>query len=105
MGDSLRDKANSIASAIKVAMNPNSILLFGSAARGTDTSESDLDICLLFEHLPYRKLEILRNARKIARPIYQGPMDFIAYSQEEWLEYLAANASFEVQVQRDAIAL
>lgn len=105
MDESLKAKANSIAAAIKADMHPSSILLFGSVARGTDTLESDLDICLLFENLPYRKLDILRKARKLARPIHQGPMDFIAYSREEWLEYLAANASFEVQVQRDAIAL
>ncbi len=105
MDDSLKAKVNSIAAAIKTDMNPSSILLFGSAARGSDTTESDLDICLLFENLPYRKLDILRNARKLARSIHQGPMDFVAYSQKEWLEYLAANASFEVQIQHDAIAL
>jgi len=105
MDDSLKAKVNSIAAAIKADMNPSSILLFGSVAKGTDTSESDLDICLLFDRLPYRKLEILRKARRIARPIYQGSLDFIAYSQEEWLEYLTANASFEVQVQRNSITL
>jgi predicted nucleotidyltransferase len=72
MSISSQEKAKLAAAAIRAGLNPERILLFGSAARGTDTATSDIDLCLLFETLPARKLEVLRRARKLARPVYKG---------------------------------
>ena len=105
MNLSSREKAKLAADEIRAGLNPERILLFGSAARGTDTETSDIDLCLLFETLPARKLEVLRRARTLARPVYKGAMDIIAYSRKEWLAYLAIGASFESKLEKEAIPL
>jgi predicted nucleotidyltransferase len=105
MNMSIRDKALLVAEAIRVGLKPKTILLFGSAARGTEMDTSDIDLCLLFEALPDRKLEVLRKARRLARPVYRGAMDVVAYSQEEWLAYLEAGSSFETNLNMEAIVL
>ncbi|HUW41816.1 MAG TPA: nucleotidyltransferase domain-containing protein [Rectinemataceae bacterium] len=105
MGISSKEKARLAAAEIRAGLNPERILLFGSAARGTDTAASDIDLCLLFETLPARKLEVLRKARKLVRPVYKGAMDIVVYSREEWLAYLAIGASFESKLEKEAISL
>jgi predicted nucleotidyltransferase len=105
MSISFQEKAKLAAAEIKAGLNPERILLFGSAARGTETATSDIDLCLLFETLPARKLEVLRRARKLVRPVYKGAMDIVAYSKEEWLGYLAIGASFESKLEKEAIPL
>jgi predicted nucleotidyltransferase len=102
---SSQEKAKLAAAEIKIGLNPEKILLFGSAARGTETATSDIDLCLLFETLPARKLEVLRRARKLVRPVYKGAMDIVAYSREEWLAYLAIGANFETTLEKEAIPL
>ena len=105
MSRSLRDEAASVAARLRAEMNPSSILLFGSVAYGTETASSDLDICLLFEVLPDRKIDVMRKARRICLPVYRGAMDIIAYSREEWDAYIAAGSSFESKLQKEGIAL
>jgi len=102
---SLRDEAALVAERLRMELNPSKILLFGSAARGVETDTSDIDLCLLFDTMPGRKLDVLRKARRLARPVYRGAIDLVAYSSEEWLAYLDAGSSFETHVDKEAILL
>jgi predicted nucleotidyltransferase len=105
MNRSLREEAVLVAERLRSELEPSTILLFGSAARGAETETSDIDLCLLFEEMPGRKLDVLRKARRLARPLYKGAMDVVAYSREEWLAYLAAGSSFEIGLEKEAISL
>jgi len=105
MSRNTREVANVVAKRLREEMNPSSILLFGSTARGANAEGSDLDLCLLFDTLPDRKLEIMRTARRISRSVYKGAMDIIAYSNEEWEAYIASGSSFELKLKREAISL
>ncbi len=105
MKTSLREQANLIAERIRKEMNPSEILVFGSVARGVETEDSDLDLCLIFDELPDRKLEVMRAARRVSLPLYRGAMDILAYSREEWDAYLAAGSSFEVQLRQEAVSI
>ncbi|MDA8410085.1 MAG: nucleotidyltransferase domain-containing protein [Treponema sp.] len=105
MATGLRAEASIVAERIRAEMAPSSILLFGSVARGIETASSDLDFCLLFEVLPERKIEVMRRARSVCRRVYKGPIDIIAYSREEWNARIVAGSSFELNLQKEAIAL
>ncbi len=97
--------ARQVATAVRASLNPSQILLFGSVARGTPHGNSDLDYCLVFDTLPLRKIEVLRQARRAALTVYRGAVDFVAYSSVEWQSYLDASSSFETNLKREAIAL
>jgi predicted nucleotidyltransferase len=105
MKTSLREKADSIAERLREQLKPSAIFLFGSVARGSEAEGSDLDLCLLFDEMPGRKLEVMRTARRISRPIHKGAMDIVTYSIEEWEAYIAAGSSFELRLQREAVSL
>jgi len=100
-----KELASQVANAVRGSLQPSQILLFGSVARGTSTSDSDLDFCLVFDTLPFRKIEILRQARRAALPVFRGAIDFVAYSTAEWQAYLNASSSFETTLNREAVAL
>ena len=59
----------------------------------------------MFDTLPLRKIEVLRQARRAALTVYRGAVDFVAYSSVEWQSYLDASSSFEINLKREAIAL
>ncbi len=40
---------------------PKEILLFGSRAGGKARADSDIDLCLIYDKLPKRKLEVLQE--------------------------------------------
>ena len=101
----LRKDATLIAERLRAELKPSTILLFGSVARGSDTEGSDLDLCLLFDEMPGRKLDVMRKARNISRPVHKGAVDIVAYSREEWEAYIAAGSSFELMLKREAVAL
>ena len=105
MESNLREEAILVAQRLREELKPSAILLFGSVAKGSEVEGSDLDLCLLFDEMPGRKLEVMRAARRISRPIYKGAMDIITYSNEEWDAYIAARSSFELRLQREAISL
>ena len=47
--------------AIKIIHLPTRILLFGSRARGNHREDSDIDLCILYDQLPKRKLEVFQE--------------------------------------------
>ena len=73
------------------------IFHFGSVARGSETEWSDLDLCLLFDEMPGRNLDVMRMARSISPSVKKGAMDIEAY--------IARGSSFELRLQREAISL
>ena len=105
MKTSLKEEAIQVAARIREELKPSAILLFGSVARGSETDGSDLDFCLLFDKMPGRKLDVMRMARSVSRPVHHGAMDIVAYSREEWEAYIACGSSFELRLQREAVSL
>ena len=105
MKTSLREEAILVAARIREEPRPSAILLFGSVARGSETEGSDLDLCLLFDEMPGRKLDVMRMARSISRSVHKGAMDIVAYSREEREAHIAAGSSFELRLQREAVSL
>lgn len=72
----------SVCKQVKNKCNPDQIILFGSRARGTGRSTSDIDLCLILE---------TENKRSLAADIYLDvesslPFDIIIYSPAEWAE-------------------
>ncbi|MGH9112843.1 MAG: nucleotidyltransferase domain-containing protein [Acidimicrobiales bacterium] len=51
-GRTLSEWASVAADEVAAAVDPLEIVLFGSVARGDDTPDSDIDLLVVFEHLP-----------------------------------------------------
>ena len=101
---------NQIVERLKLA-NPYKIVLFGSYAKGTPTSESDIDLMVILDnyHLPENyteQLKIRRDIKKMTLDInYKYPMDLKIYSRAEFKE-LENRGSFLIgEIKRTGVTI
>ncbi|MFZ4617039.1 MAG: nucleotidyltransferase domain-containing protein [Rectinemataceae bacterium] len=84
---------------------PDSIILFGSRARGEASEESDIDLLVVCDRekdtpRPRRGREL---RRKLAKVPY--PFDLLIYSREELERYSNVPQSFSATVLREGVVL
>lgn len=92
MTPNLQSKINSITSQLIEKYKPEKIILFGSAARGDATPDSDADFLIIKKDTPYKGRDrIIEVSRLIDRDI---PADFLVYRPEEFEKRLAMGDPF-----------
>lgn len=74
---------------------PKNILLFGSRARGLPSTESDIDLCVLYDHLPKRSLEVLQDLYKRFFAIQARAVDLVVYETAQFNERSLRRGSLE----------
>ena len=85
------------------SINAESIILFGSHARGNATEDSDVDLMIIAEsNLPRFKRS--RELYKLFRP-YPFGMDLIVYTPEEIEKGKDSSVSFVSNVLREGMVL
>ena len=92
-----------VATRIGEAANAESVILFGSHARGDSTENSDVDLMIIAES----KLPRFKRARelyKLFRP-YPFGMDLIVYTPEEIAKGKKSSVSFVSTVLREGKTL
>ena len=84
---------------------PSRILLFGSRARRESRSDSDIDICVLFDRLPKRKLEVLQDLYREFFDLDVGAIDLVVYEEETFKERSRSRHSFEAHILGEGVPL
>ena len=69
---------------IRSVAGPERIILFGSAARGTMTTDSDMDLLVIKNHLQDQRSEAVRIRKALAE--FRIPVDIIVMSVERFEE-------------------
>jgi len=86
------EQIKSITSQIIDKYKPDKIILFGSAARGEFTAESDADFIIIKQDTPYFGAERIRElSRLITREI---AVDFLIYRPDEFEKRLSMGDPF-----------
>ena len=89
-----------------MAVDASAVLLYGSLARGTQGTDSDIDLVAVFDDLDYstrwsRKVELTRLASRAAgRPVEVRVTDW-----PEWVQRSRLHTSFERGIAGDAVVL
>jgi len=92
MAPSLQSEIASITAQLVEKYKPEKIILFGSAARGDATGDSDADFLIIKKDTPYKGRDrIIEVSRLIDRNI---PADFLVYRPEEFDKRLAMGDPF-----------
>lgn len=81
------------------------IIIFGSHARGEESSESDIDLCILLNSRKERILEITRKIRLSLFHRLHRSFDILVYDKDNFDERRDAGASFEKTVSREGLVL
>ena len=88
----IQKEIENISSQIIAKYKPEKIILFGSAALGKATPESDLDFLIIKKDTPYYGADRIRElSRLIDRNI---AVDFLVYRPEEWEQRLKMGDPF-----------
>lgn len=103
MDFNLDEQIKSITSQIIEKYKPDKIILFGSAARGEFSDESDVDFMVLKQDTPYLGAERIRElSRLITRDI---PVDFLIYRPDEFEGRLSMGDPFLKSIIKEGIVL
>ena len=83
------------------AFNPQYIYLFGSQAKGTATSSSDIDLCVIAP---------AENKRELLTELYyriecEKPIDFLLYTPEEWENCILDKCSFAYKIHSEGVCI
>lgn len=73
------------------------VILFGSVARGTSGTESDVDLCVVIENPDQGPIDIGREIR----PIVGGPFDLLVYDSSMFRDRAAQAVSFEAEIEEE----
>lgn len=71
---------------------PNKIILFGSAAWGKTTPDSDIDFLVIKEDVPHFGIERMRQLDRLIN--YKIAADFLVYKPSEYIERLSMGDPF-----------
>ncbi len=80
------------------------ILLFGSYARGEETTDSDIDICVITED-PRRKLELMKDMRYSIFTKIKAPLDILVYKPEEFNIRSHMKYTLEEEIAKEGVLL
>ena len=81
------------------------IILFGSAARGEETSDSDIDLCVLTPIKDRRPRDITVDLRMALRHKRTVPLDLLTYTQEYFTYQASRDRSFENIISKEGVVL
>lgn len=87
-----------LAEEIKKRLNPKAVVLFGSAARGEDSKESDMDLLIITKNK--QNVELDRFGKKISREI-----NCTLFSPTEWKKKAVENRPFYQRILIEGIVL
>jgi predicted nucleotidyltransferase len=92
MSPELRSAIDSITAQLIAKYKPEKIILFGSAARGDATPDSDADFLIIKKDTPYKGRDrMIEVSRLIDRDI---PVDFLVYRPDEFEKRLKMGDPF-----------
>lgn len=101
----VNDKVNFILDKLVNQFPAKEVFLFGSYAKGTQNEESDIDLCIIVEEYNKRKIEMIREARRILTPFTELPLDLLVCSGDEFYKRAILKTTFENKIMNEGIKI
>ncbi len=105
MNDKVKNELDRIVDTLADTGIVSRILLFGSYARGEETPDSDIDLCVLSPINDKRPIELMSGFRKKLRGVKTMPLDLFAFNHDEFYSYVDCPASFQHEIATNGILL
>jgi predicted nucleotidyltransferase len=81
------------------------IFLFGSYARGEETPDSDIDLCVLTPEKVEDDFELASDYLIKLLGIKKMPLDLLAFNQDDFYAYTDLPASFQYEIAEKGVLL
>jgi len=97
-----QEELDAVIKCLTARHQPREILLFGSRTKGNNKPDSDIDLCLIYDQLPKRKLEILQELYKILFGMNENlAVDLLVFQTDAYRERAKKINTIEHVIQRD----
>ncbi|MGL4819509.1 MAG: nucleotidyltransferase domain-containing protein [Bacilli bacterium] len=100
----IQTELDEIVNAVLTQFDVYQIYLFGSYAKGTQTEESDLDLCIVVESTQ-RKIDLLKQVRRALYTVSSRPLDVLIYPSEEFEIRSNQTCTMEFQIVCEGVLL
>ena len=101
----IQNELNAIVKTIADTGIVSKIILFGSMARGEETPDSDIDLCVLTPIKDRRPLDISIDLRRKLFNVKNVPLDLLIYNQDKFAEHAASPASFAHIINTEGVVI
>ena len=105
MTDRISHELDVIVKTIAETGMASKIILFGSAARGDDSPDSDIDLCILTPITDRRPIEVSIDLRKKLWGVQKIPLDLVTYNQDRFAEHASRPTSFAHVINTEGVVV
>jgi uncharacterized protein len=105
MNETVKSELDRIVSTLAATGIISKIILFGSYARGEETPESDIDLCVLTPEKDKRQIDMMTDFRMMLYGVKTMPMDLFAYNQDVFRFHAERSTSFEHVIAEEGVTL
>jgi len=105
MTEQIQNELDAIVKTIADTGIASKIILFGSMARGEETPDSDIDLCVLTPIKDRRPLDISIDLRRKLFKVKNVPLDLLTYNQDRFEEHAASPTSFAHLINTEGVVV
>ena len=105
MDKSVKDELDKIVNTLVETGIVTKVILFGSYARGEETPDSDIDLCVLTPVKNRRPIEFMSDFRLKLLGVKTMPLDLLAYNQDEFYTNAERPMSFHHDIVENGVLL
>jgi predicted nucleotidyltransferase len=105
MNEKVKDELDRIVNTLANTGIVSRILLFGSYAKGEESSKSDIDLCVLSPVKPESHIEFIAGFRILLWDVSTTPLDLLAYNQDNFYFHAKRPTSFEHEIAETGVLL
>jgi len=105
MDEKVKKELDKIVSIIVETGIASKIILFGSYAKGEETPDSDLDLCVLTPVEVKSSVDLIADFRLKIWDVRTMPLDLLAYNQDNFYFHAKHPMSFEHEIAENGVLL
>jgi len=105
MNEKVKNELDSIVNTLVDTGIVSQIFLFGSYARGEETPDSDIDLCVLTPTTFKSSVDLIADFRMKIWNVRTMPLDLLAYNQDHFYYHAKRPTSFEHEIAENGVLL
>jgi uncharacterized protein len=106
MNENVKNELDRIVATLAATGLVTKVILFGSYARGEETPDSDIDLCVLTPVKDRRPLDVGIELRiKLIGMLREKALDLIPFNQDEFSTRAKCNGTFQNDIMKHGVVL
>jgi predicted nucleotidyltransferase len=105
MNEKIKNELDKIVDTLANTGIVSRVFLFGSYAKGEETPDSDIDLCVLSPITDKTPVDLIADFRLKTWDVRKTPLDLLAYNHENFYHYAANPTSFEREIAENGVLI